>query len=589
MGDSSRRTRVGYRPGLFNDAASAGTLLGIAQAGLGLPLLLYAVFGAPLIGPAQVFLGIAAISVLVTGALTYLLRRRMHVLWRHVVLCGIGVLSLACQFVTSGQAITFTFAWTSTLLVLLAFAVIPTVHALAYPAVFIPLSLLFLALEPGANPADVAMSSILMLATAVGLSLFARSAITSETDPLTGIRNFAGFLHVLGVAMEETTPSEPLTVVRLDIMDFALINRRGGRKAGDAALIGFVAAFVSALPSRATFARVEGDAFAILLPDHTAARAQDWLDSVQSRALAFSAGIATRDAIESESELFGRAGKALLQAQVNGGGKVATHAGYYASPAAVRDGLANGEFFVLFQPVVELDTETAVGAEALVRWQHPTRGLIPPVEFIPLCEASGSIHVLGRWVLREAIASASTWAGVRHRLDQAASVSVNASARELATSGYASYVLTECSRVDFSPSRLSIEVTETDFGSDTTAVHDNIRMLRAAGVQISIDDFGTGHSSLARLTEIELDLIKIDKAFIDVIDATTDSPVADLTIRLAAALELGVVAEGVETEAQATWLRERGCQRAQGFLYSPPLRSAEFEDRFLGEASAALR
>jgi len=132
-----------------------------------------------------------------------------------------------------------------------------------------------------------------------------------------------------------------------------------------------------------------------------------------------------------------------------------------------------------------------------------------------------------------------------------------------------------------------IEVTETDFGTDAAAVRDNIRVLRDAGVLISMDDFGTGHSSLSRLTEIDLDVLKIDQSFVAVIDAGRDSPVADLTIKLAATLGLQVIAEGVETEAQAEWLRERGCPFAQGYLYSRPVASDEFVQRFLVQRSGA--
>ncbi|POH70371.1 hypothetical protein C3B59_04650 [Cryobacterium zongtaii] len=581
MARSAQRLSVGYRPGLFNAAESAGFLLGVAQLGFGLPLFLYAWHDWVQNDDPNVVLLAVGASLLVTGALGAGFRRRMRVPLRHLALCWMGVMGLLCQTATGAEPITFTFAWTPSLLALIAFAVIPAAQSLFYPAVFIPLSLIVLALHPGADPADVAMTSLLMLATGLGLSWFARSALLAETDELTGINNFAGFEQVLSAAMRDTAPTEPLSLVRLDINEFALVNRRRGREGGDMAIVTFVADVVKALPNAATMGRVEGDAFAILLPGFTAAAARELMERVQGQVAQFSAGISSREGSESESEFFGRAGKALFEAQrVGGRGKMIIHGGYYASPAAVRDGLRNGEFFLRFQAVVDLVTGAAIGAEALVRWQHPTRGLVSPAEFIPLCEASGSIVVLGEWVVRESVAEAANWRRLRGDADPV-SVAINASARELTSAGYGEFVLAECASAGLPPALVHIEVTETHFGSDAAAVRDTIRVLRGAGVIISMDDFGTGHSSLSRLTEIELDVIKIDQSFVAAIDTERDSPVADLTIRLAATLGLQVIAEGVETEAQAEWLRERGCLLAQGFLYSRPVAADEFVARFL--------
>jgi len=586
MARSARRSGVGYRPGLFNAADAAGLLLGSAQLGLGLPLVLYAGYGL-LQGEQTGVLLAVGIALLVAGTLTISFRRRMRVPLRHVTLCWMGSMALLCQATTGNYAITFTFAWTPSLLALIAFAVIPAAQSLIYPILFIPLSLITLALHPGTHPADVAMSSLLMLATGLGLTWFARSALLAETDELTGIHNFAGFEQVLSAAMRDTAPTEPLSLVRLDINEFALVNRREGLEGGDAAMVAFVTGVSAALPATATMARMEGDAFAILLPSFTSAQARDLLLRVQRQVAGFSAGISSREGDESQSEFFGRAGKALFEAQRVGRGKIITHGGYYASPAAVRDGLRNGEFFLQFQPVVDLATGAAIGAEALVRWQHPTRGLVSPAEFIPLCEASGSMEVLGHWVIRESIGKAADWRRLRRWDREPVSVSINASARELASAGYGAYVLAECASTGLPPGLVRIEVTETDFGTDAAAVRDNIRVLRDAGVLISMDDFGTGHSSLSRLTEIDLDVLKIDQSFVAVIDAGRDSPVADLTIKLAATLGLQVIAEGVETEAQAEWLRERGCPFAQGYLYSRPVASDEFVQRFLVQRSGA--
>ncbi|TFC05153.1 GGDEF domain-containing protein [Cryobacterium adonitolivorans] len=586
MARSAQRPGVGYHPGLFNAAESAGILLGVAQVGFGLPLFLYAWYESVQSDEPLVVLLAVGAALLVSGVLSAAFRRRMRVPLRHLILCWMSVMGLLCQAATGADPITFTFAWTPSLLALIAFAVIPAAQSLIYPIVFIPLSLITLALHSGSNPADVAMSSLLMLSTGLGLTWFARSALLAETDELTRIPNFAGFEQVLSAAMRDNAPTQPLSLVRLDINEFALVNRREGREGGDAAIVAFVAGVSAVLPAAATMGRMEGDAFAILLPSFTAADTRDLLVRVQGHVAGFSAGISSREGSESESEFFGRAGKALFEAQRVGRGKIITHGGFYASPAAVRDGLRNGEFFLLFQAVIDLATGVAIGAEALVRWQHPTRGLVSPAEFIPLCEASGSIVVLGQWVVRESIAEAANWRRLRRWEHEEVSVSINASARELASTGYGEFVLAECATAGLPPAQVCIEVTETDFGTDAAVVRANIRVLRGAGVLISMDDFGTGHSSLSRLTEIDLDVIKIDQSFVAVIDTQLDSPVADLTIKLAAALDLQVVAEGVETEAQAQWLRERGCLLAQGYLYSRPVAADEFVARFLVQPSS---
>lgn len=586
MWNRFRRGRLSYRPGLFNTASSAGLLLGVAQAGFGLPLVLYTWAGATN-DESEPVLPIVGVALLLSGALTAVFRSRLRLPLRHGILCWLGVMGLVCEAATGGQAVSLTFAWTSSLLALVAFAVVPVAQSVLYPIILIPLSLATLALHPGANPADVAMSSLLMLATGLGLTWFARSAVLAETDALTGIPKFAGFERVLGAAMRDHRPDTPLTLVRLDINEFALVNRREGWEAGDAAMVAFVAGVSAALPTGATMARMEGDAFAVLLPGHTEAQAHDWTRRVQGQVASFSAGLAARDRRESGSEFYGRAAKALFEAQRMGRGKIVAHGGYYASPAAVRDGLANGEFFLLYQPVIDLSAGIAIGAEALVRWRHPTKGLVAPSDFIPLCEASGSIQVLGNWVMRESIATAMTWHRQRPPEREPLSISINASARELASPGYGDAVLSQCASVGFPPGLVRIELTETDFGADADIVRANVGVLRGAGVLISMDDFGTGHSSLARLTETDLDVIKIDQSFVGVIDADTDSPVADLTIKLASALGLKVIAEGVETELQARWLLDRGCRHVQGYLYSRPVPSDEFVARFVSVPSAA--
>ena len=569
---------LSFRPGLFNSASSVGALLGSVLLAFGLPLvgitLLDLTYSGTVGNP--VLAGVSII-LLASGAGVLLFRRHVTRLARHVVLCLLAVLTLACVWSTSGEAITHTFAWTMGSIILLAFAVIPSRAAFWYPSTLIPAAVISLAVQPGMDPNVVALDTLLALGTGFGMSWFARSAITAETDWLTGVPNFGGFERAVRVALRDSPPGAPLTLCRIDLDEFSLVNQSHGQAAGDQALVAFVARIRELLPSSVVIGRIEGDAFALLFPGRTAQQAQVRLEAVSRAGLGFSTGIAAHDADESASELFGRAGIALLDAKRAGLGRTSIHGGYYASVSAVGQGIANGEFHILYQPVVDLRSGRAVGAEALVRWNHPTRGPISPVEFIPLCEDSGSIDALGRWVLEQAIGAAARWNAGRPTGRGAVTVAVNASARELITPDYADRAIALCSAAGLRPHDLRIEATESDFGTASENVSVNTDKLRAAGVLISMDDFGTGFSSLERLTRMRLDILKIDRGFISAVgNATDDAPIVDLAIRLGTTMSLAIVAEGVETREQADWLVARGCFFAQGFLYSRPIPVAEF-------------
>ncbi|KGJ73392.1 hypothetical protein GY21_11595 [Cryobacterium roopkundense] len=560
---------------MFNSASSVGILLGSAMLAFGIPLLVYALNFEH--HPADVTLGSLALALICSGAGVLVWRRQVTVPVRHLVLCWFGAGTLICVWATSGDAITHTFAATVSAVVLLAFAIIPSRIALWYPAVLIPAAVLSLALQPGAKLDNVAMSALLALGTGAGLTWFARSAITADTDWLTGVLNFAGFERATSVLLRDTHPGIPITLCRIDLDGFALVNERHGHEAGDQALVEFTAQLRKRLPTSAVLGRIEGDAFAFLLPGRSSSQAQTLLAGLRSAVMGFSTGIATHDADESASELFGRAGVALYDAKRVGFGGMSIHDGYYASISAVRQGIMNGEFHILYQPCVDMRSGRAVGAEALVRWNHPTRGPISPVEFIPLCEASGSIHALGHWVLEQAVSAAAHWNAAQPPGYEPVGVAVNASARELMTPDYADRAVALCQAAGLSVANLGIEATETDFGTASDNVMVNTEKLRAAGVVISMDDFGTGFSSLERLTRMRLDIMKIDRAFIGTIgSATADAPIADLAIRLGTAMSLGIIAEGVETREQADWLIARGCFLAQGYLYARPLPLDDF-------------
>ncbi|MCW2607897.1 MAG: hypothetical protein JWO60_2590, partial [Frankiales bacterium] len=238
-------------------------------------------------------------------------------------------------------------------------------------------------------------------------------------------------------------------------------------------------------------------------------------------------------------------------------------------------GLAAGELRLHLQPVVQIDGPV-VGAEALVRWQHPERGLLPPSEFIPLAESSGLVVELGEWVLREACAHAARWqaAGLDYE------VGVNLSPHQLAGGRIVDVVRDVLATTGATPERLVLEVTESALMDDPDAA-DVLQVLRDLGVRLALDDFGTGYSSLTYLKRFPVDAIKVDRSFVSGLgrDADDEAIVASV-VSLARAIGKSVVAEGVETVTQLDVLRSLGVDRAQGFLWSPGL-PAEQLDRWL--------
>jgi EAL domain-containing protein (putative c-di-GMP-specific phosphodiesterase class I) len=227
-------------------------------------------------------------------------------------------------------------------------------------------------------------------------------------------------------------------------------------------------------------------------------------------------------------------------------------------------------FRLNYQPIVALDTGRTVGFEALLRWPHPTRGMVSPATFIPLAEESGLIVELGSWVLRTAVASAAGWA--RLNPDDTPYVSVNVSVRQFRTSDFVSQVMDELERSGLPPQRLTLEITESLLLGEQEQIAADIARLRKAGIKISIDDFGTGYSSLSYLHRVPIDTLKLDKSFVDTI--TTSQRQHDLVrgiVQMAVTLSLGVVAEGVETAEEHRVLTEAGCAYGQGFLFNRPM------------------
>jgi diguanylate cyclase (GGDEF)-like protein/PAS domain S-box-containing protein len=253
--------------------------------------------------------------------------------------------------------------------------------------------------------------------------------------------------------------------------------------------------------------------------------------------------------------------------------------------AALRRALERGELFLVHQPVVALGNVTLRGSEALIRWAHPDRGVISPLDFIPLAEETGLIVPVGEWVLSEALRQISKWRR-QYSLQGDYSVSVNLSARQLASPDLVAAVAGALATSAVPPSSVYLEITETTLLSQVASNLDTLRLLRDLGVHLTVDDFGTGYSSLSYLRQLPIDSLKIDRSFIDGLGVDShDTAIVEAVIGLAKVLALDVVAEGVETRMQLELLREMGCRTGQGFLFSQPLDTAEME-RFLTATSA---
>jgi EAL domain-containing protein (putative c-di-GMP-specific phosphodiesterase class I) len=242
--------------------------------------------------------------------------------------------------------------------------------------------------------------------------------------------------------------------------------------------------------------------------------------------------------------------------------------------ADLRAGLERGELFIVLQPVVDAQARR-VGAEALVRWRHPVRGLVSPADFIPLAEQTGLVVPVGQQVLAQACAQLVAWS--RHEGTRGLTLSVNVSARQFHQHDFVEQVLHTLEEAGADPNRLKLEITETLLLADVGEVARKMALLRAQGVRFSIDDFGTGYSSLAYLKRLPLDEIKIDRSFVnDVLHDSNDASIVQTVLLLARSLSLKVVAEGVETAAQRDFLSQHGCPYFQGYLFGRPMPAADW-------------
>ena len=418
-------------------------------------------------------------------------------------------------------------------------------------------------------------------------------------DHLTGLANRALFLDRVTHALDRADRlSQPVAVMFVDIDDFKVVNDSLGHHLGDAVLIAVAERLQKATRPGDTVARLGGDEFALLLESGQMPQAAElvasriaamllepiWVGTgdVSVRAsIGIALGQPPRDGADG---LLRDADLAMYLAKRNGKGRFemfrpSMHeeaVRRLETAAELRRGIETIQLEIFYQPIIDVVTATPVGAEALVRWHHPTRGMVNPSEFIPVAESTGLIVPLGRWALFEACRQAQSWRVSGH-IDDSFYITVNLSVRQLQDPNLIDDVATALGDSGLSASALVLEVTESIIMDDLDIALARLLALKDLGLRLAVDDFGTGYSSLSYLRDFPVDMVKIDKSFVDriTIDAEGRALVRCL-IDLSTALGLTTIAEGVEHSDQLNLLRALGCHSIQGFLFARPMPSQEF-------------
>lgn len=391
----------------------------------------------------------------------------------------------------------------------------------------------------------------------------------AETDALTGLPNHRGVERVLSDALVGAHDgSVGLVVVQLHGV---LGARSGGAAGDDGALLAAVARWREVLPPQAVLGRLSASVFSVVVRECTlpqVTRLARELVAASPPTLRTRAATAAWERGEDTSTLLARAESASLTAVRSGSDPVYEHPGTGREGLELRRALDEEQFVVHFQPIVDLESGVTVGAEALIRWQHPERGLLMPGAFLDDVERCDLFRRLGEWMIAAATEQAASWPA--NALGDLPYLSVNASGPELLDPGYAGVVERALMTSGLAPERLVVELVESAYDATSAVVAENLIALRAMGIRTAIDDFGVGHSSLERLRQTGGALLKIDKSFVqDITTADQDAPLVLAVIALGEALGMRVIAEGVETAEQAHWLRSRGCALAQGWRFSP--------------------
>jgi diguanylate cyclase (GGDEF)-like protein/PAS domain S-box-containing protein len=429
-------------------------------------------------------------------------------------------------------------------------------------------------------------------------------------DPLTGLPNRVMFMDQLKATVEaaQRKSCACYAVLFLDLDRFKVINDSLGHLAGDELLITVArrlesclrsADIISRITDRCTISRFGGDEFVILLQGlhepSNATLVADRILAVLSEPLSLrgndvsistSIGIAIgSNGADSADNLLRDADTAMYQAKTNGKCRWCLFDQSLRAQAVerlelereLRNGIKLGEFIVHYQPIVELHSQSIKGFEALLRWKHPTRGLVSPADFVPVAEEIGFILELGAWVLRHACHQVRAWQ-LKFPTHADMFISVNVSTKQFASSRLVDCVQESLAESGLDPKCLKLEITESAIMTDPKAAAETLNKLRSLGVSISLDDFGTGYSSLSYLQTFPINTLKIDRSFINRLGSSTESDeIVRTIVNLAHNLGMEVTAEGIEESSQGAQLMNLTCESGQGFLYSRPISDINVE------------
>jgi diguanylate cyclase (GGDEF)-like protein/PAS domain S-box-containing protein len=412
-----------------------------------------------------------------------------------------------------------------------------------------------------------------------------------HTDGVTGLPNRALFLDRLGLAVKRArSDGRPFGVLALDVDHFKEINDMLGHAAGDRVLVDVARHLRQLCGGRMLAARLGGDEFVVLAEGEHAAALETLSAALHAQLQAPAARSTDEPAVtvscgvsyfpghgEDASTLLRNAEIALDLAKRNGGSATQVYHDEFSRRRIERVALANAlrqaldrqQFRLVYQPQVDAHSRAITGVEALLRWRLPEQGDIPPAQFIALAEETGLIVPIGAWVLEQACRQQVAW---RRAGLPALRMAVNIAGRQLREPGFCAMVAAVVARSGIAPQELEIEITESELMGEIDAAAASLAQLRAMGIGIAVDDFGTGHSSLGRLHALSVDRLKVDRSFVQAMESgERAAAIPRAILALATSLGLASVAEGVETEAQAALLREWGCGEMQGYLFSRPV------------------